>query len=195
MAHSQLSTAPEINAMGFSQGGLLARYIAQGCDISGKVRNLVTVGTPNMGLVEAPACQPFAERLLSNFLPENHLSDFQLLFLHRYAQQLTCTIETWILDIIVVYPFGFGYFIFQYLLPPSSYYRPPELLLQYQKHSIWLPFLNNEVNHIDFEMYRNRIMGINSFTAIEWDADTAIYPRSSTQFDQTTTLSGKIPQL
>ena len=56
IAHSLLSTAPEINVIGFSQGGLLARYITQGCDISGKVRNLVTVGTPNMGLVEAPRC-------------------------------------------------------------------------------------------------------------------------------------------
>lgn len=58
-----LSSSPEINAIGFSQGGLLARYIAEGCNIKGKVRNLVTVGTPNMGYVDPPKCQPFAENL------------------------------------------------------------------------------------------------------------------------------------
>ena len=46
----------EINVIGFSQGGLIARYIAQACPIKGKIRNLVTVGTPNMGVMEVPVC-------------------------------------------------------------------------------------------------------------------------------------------
>ena len=46
----------EINVIGFSMGGLIARFIAQDCPIRGKVRNLVTVGTPNMGITGVPAC-------------------------------------------------------------------------------------------------------------------------------------------
>lgn len=48
--------ADEINVIGFSMGGLIARFIAQDCPIKGKVRNLVTVGTPNMGITGLPAC-------------------------------------------------------------------------------------------------------------------------------------------
>jgi palmitoyl-protein thioesterase len=68
MENKVLFTSPEINAIGFSQGGLLARYIAQGCDIKGKVRNLVTVGTPNMGYVDPPKCQPFANNLYETYI-------------------------------------------------------------------------------------------------------------------------------
>ena len=49
--------ASEINLLGFHQGGLIARYIAQECDIKGKVRNLVTIGTPNMGEAGFPYCE------------------------------------------------------------------------------------------------------------------------------------------
>ena len=48
--------ADEINVIGFSMGGLIARFIAQDCPIKGKVRNLVTVGTPNMGITGLPKC-------------------------------------------------------------------------------------------------------------------------------------------
>jgi triacylglycerol esterase/lipase EstA (alpha/beta hydrolase family) len=46
----------EINVIGFSMGGLIARFIAQDCPIRGKVRNMITVGTPNMGITGIPAC-------------------------------------------------------------------------------------------------------------------------------------------
>lgn len=55
--------ASEINLLGFHHGGLIARYIAQECDfyvfcdIKGKVRNLVTIGTPNMGEAGFPYCE------------------------------------------------------------------------------------------------------------------------------------------
>ena len=44
--------APEFNVLGVSQGGLNARYVLEECDI-GKVRNLITLGSPNMGVVSA----------------------------------------------------------------------------------------------------------------------------------------------
>lgn len=42
--------------MGLSQGGLIARYIAERCDVKGKVRNMVTFGTPHAGVSAIPHC-------------------------------------------------------------------------------------------------------------------------------------------
>ena len=57
---SQVANEPifkgEFNAVGLSQGGLLARFIAEECDMPGKVRNLVTIGGPNMGVDKVPQC-------------------------------------------------------------------------------------------------------------------------------------------
>jgi palmitoyl-protein thioesterase len=46
----------EFNVIGLSQGGLLARYIAEECDMPGRVRNLVTLGGPHMGVAAVPHC-------------------------------------------------------------------------------------------------------------------------------------------
>lgn len=46
----------EFNVLGLSQGGLIARHIAERCPIKGKVRNLVTLGGPNMGVAASPGC-------------------------------------------------------------------------------------------------------------------------------------------
>ena len=48
--------ADEINVMGLSQGALLARYIVESCPIKGKVRNLSSIGGPNMGVIDIPHC-------------------------------------------------------------------------------------------------------------------------------------------
>lgn len=41
-------------------------------------------------------------------------------------------------------------------------------------------------------MYKTRIMGLNTFTVIEWDADDVIFPRQSELFDQMTARGGKV---
>ena len=50
------SQARALNLVGLSQGGLMARSILEDCDIAegGKVRNILTIGTPNMGVSEMP---------------------------------------------------------------------------------------------------------------------------------------------
>ena len=50
------SQAEEFNVIGLSQGGLLARYIVEKCDMPGKVRNFVTLGGPHMGVAAVPHC-------------------------------------------------------------------------------------------------------------------------------------------
>jgi len=46
----------DFNVVGLSQGSLLGRYIVEDCKMNGKVRNLLTMGGPNMGGVKVPRC-------------------------------------------------------------------------------------------------------------------------------------------
>jgi hypothetical protein len=85
----------------------MARYIAEGCDIKGKVRNLVTVGTPNMGYVDPPKCQFAANWLLSWIVNSDHEDDL----IHLTAQKYLCSAGTWLLETVVVH-FSWTYSIF-----------------------------------------------------------------------------------
>jgi len=46
----------EFNVVGLSQGGLLARYIVEECEMKGTVRNMLTLGGPHMGVDAVPNC-------------------------------------------------------------------------------------------------------------------------------------------
>ena len=55
LTHEEFTSAAEINVVGLSQGALIARYIAESCtDV--KVRNLLSIGGPNMGVTDIPHC-------------------------------------------------------------------------------------------------------------------------------------------
>ena len=46
----------DFSILSISQGGLLARYIIQKCEMKGKVKNLVSFGGPMMGTSKVPFC-------------------------------------------------------------------------------------------------------------------------------------------
>ena len=46
----------DFSILSISQGGLIARYIIQKCDMKGKVKNLVSFGGPMMGTSQVPFC-------------------------------------------------------------------------------------------------------------------------------------------
>lgn len=46
----------DFSVIGLSQGGLIARYIVEECNTAGKVKNLVSVGGPQMGVAKFPHC-------------------------------------------------------------------------------------------------------------------------------------------
>ncbi|CAM9409529.1 unnamed protein product [Heterosigma akashiwo] len=54
------SDSKSFNVMGLSQGGLISRYVAQYCflgdDGERKVRNIISIGGPNMGVAAVPQC-------------------------------------------------------------------------------------------------------------------------------------------
>jgi len=67
--------------MGLSQGSLIARYVAQLCDMSNRVNNLLTIGSPSMGTEKIPNCD---SGILCSIL--NHLADDAVYF--KLAQYL-----------------------------------------------------------------------------------------------------------
>jgi len=42
--------------VGLSQGSLIARYIAEKCDVAGSVKKVLSIGGPNMGVDSVPGC-------------------------------------------------------------------------------------------------------------------------------------------
>ena len=46
----------DFSILSISQGGLIARYIIQKCDMKGKVKKLVSFGGPMMGTSQVPYC-------------------------------------------------------------------------------------------------------------------------------------------
>lgn len=54
-AHPILSTAPAVDALGFSQGGLFLRAYVERCN-SPPVRNLITFGSPHNGIADYAPC-------------------------------------------------------------------------------------------------------------------------------------------
>ena len=91
--------------------------------------------------------------------------------------------------------FPFMYQINQYFLGPWGYAREPNYLINYQENSAFLPFINNEVGHSEFDMYKHRTQNLNAFTAVQFDKDTAVFPKSSELFDQYTDTRGYLRDL
>lgn len=46
----------DFSIVALSQGGLIARYIIEECEMKGTVKRLVTIGTPHMGVSKIPNC-------------------------------------------------------------------------------------------------------------------------------------------
>ena len=81
-----LATAPAIDLLGFSQGGLFLRALAQRCTTLPRVRSLVTMGSPHNGIVELNCrgnvvcsglywlfkLSPFSTRVQSTIVPAQY---------------------------------------------------------------------------------------------------------------------------
>ena len=59
----QFQNATEYNVIGVSQGGMNARSVLEECEMGAKIRNLITLGTPNMGITQAGADFPDSDQL------------------------------------------------------------------------------------------------------------------------------------
>ena len=118
----EFNNSPYINVVGVSQGGLVARYMTEDCNLrnGGSVAHLLTLGTPNMGITAIPSggCQEL------NPWSWDLYCQLENLFMNGFA--FTDTVKD-----------GFA---------PSSYYRPPNDMSAYYNDSPFLAQENNEVN-------------------------------------------------
>ncbi|KAL9075228.1 MAG: hypothetical protein Q9157_004081 [Trypethelium eluteriae] len=57
-SHPVLGKAPAVDALGFSQGGVLLRALVERCGDRIKVRSLVTFGSPHSGISQYQKCKP-----------------------------------------------------------------------------------------------------------------------------------------
>ena len=86
----------EVNLLGFSHGGIIARYMVQEClnnGIGPKPRNLVTAGTPHMGAEAADFCETVTSASLWNIFSFTH-------WLHVVG----CTLFEWQIKFIIFLP-------------------------------------------------------------------------------------------
>ena len=109
-----LRTAPAVDALGFSQGGVFLRgYVERCTDWAPKVRSLVTFGAPHNGIAEFQKCASATD------------------WICRGANALLKSSSVWS-DFI------------QSRLVPAQYYRDTKDFDSYLEHSNYLADINNE---------------------------------------------------
>ena len=150
--------AKEINVMGVSQGGLIARSVVEWCDLVDKTkpRNLLTVGTPNLGFSDVPdgVCE------MLNVPKDNFL----------------CTMEMSLVKKVLLTEH------MQNIVAPAGYYRDASDLEKYRHKSRFLARLNNEIGSELSEKNKERIKALNAFMMVMFSQDEVISPKTSQHF-------------
>ena len=136
------------NVMGLSQGGLIARYIAETCNTRFYVNNMLTIGGPNMGVDKLPHC-----------------------FNGAICELINLGIDGIVYFDIVQNDFG-----------PAGYFRDPNDLSTYNRKSVFLPALGNEIDHIYFNRNKERFINLNAIMLVEFTNDTMIHPKETAIF-------------
>ena len=153
--------ATDINLVGLSQGGLIARYILEDCDIGPqtKFRNLLTVGTPHNGIsiVTEGACKTLDDSL-------------------RYICGLAngALIDLAYTDLM------------QSSIAPAGYVRNTNNLQAYKDKSTFLAALNNENNKDSpaYKKHKQRMESLNSFMMVLFEKDEIVFPVVSEFFGE-----------
>jgi palmitoyl-protein thioesterase len=142
----------EFNVVGLSQGGLLARYIAEECEMPGKVRNLLTMGGPHMGVDAIPGC-------FTGFM---------------------CNILNFMAKKVVYTNFGQNFFApagyFRDVQNYDTYIKDSVFLpaLNNEKKDSW------RQDHNDLRT--SKFSDLNGAMLVKFDKDTVIYPKETAWF-------------
>jgi palmitoyl-protein thioesterase len=148
----------EFNVMGVSQGGLIARSVVEWCDLGEKTkpRNLLTVGTPNLGFSDMPdgVCE----------------------MLHVPKENFLCTMNKELVKKVLLNDH------MQSIVGPAGYYRDSEDLEKYRQKSKFLARLNNEIGSELSEKNKENIKALNGFMMVMFNQDEVISPRTSQMF-------------
>jgi len=74
-------------------------------------------------------------------------------------------------------------------IAPAGYFRDVNNLETYDKKSVFLPAVNNEISQDDFdsdfaELRQSRFASLNQAMLVKFDQDTMLYPRETAWFQQ-----------
>jgi palmitoyl-protein thioesterase len=164
-AHPILSTAPAIDALGFSQGGVFLRAYTQRCN-KPPIRSLVTFGSPHNGISDYQACggTDWLCKGAMALLHSNTWSDFvqSRLVPAQYYRDLD----------------------------PETGLASDE----YLEHSNLLADLNNE-RAVKNKTYADNIAKLEKFVMFEFADDTTVIPKESEWFAEVNETSVKVTPL
>jgi palmitoyl-protein thioesterase len=165
-AHPILSTAPAVDALGFSQGGIFLRGFVERCNFP-KVRSLVTFGTPHNGIIDFKACGP------TDWLCKGAMALLKSNTWSSYVQNRLVPAQ------------------YYRTTDPKDSSKASE---EYLEHSNFLADINNE-RSVKNGTYAANIATLHYFVAYIFENDTTVVPSNSAWFDDVDLDSGKITAL
>jgi palmitoyl-protein thioesterase len=158
----------EFNVIGLSQGGLLARYIAEECDMPGKVRNIVTLGGPHMGVEAVPGC----------------FTGFACNILNGLVKKLVywSPAQNWIA------PAGY----FRDVANIKGYLKG-SVFLPALNNEHQAPEYQGTIPNNFAALRASRFSSVNAAMFVMFDADTVIYPKQTAWFQALDTKGSLVP--
>lgn len=156
-----VSTAPQINALGFSQGGQFLRGYIERCN-DPPVRNLVTLGSQHNGITKFQSCSETGD------------------WVCRGAEALL--------------RFGRWSSFVQSRFVPAQYFRRPDELEDYIKHSNFLADINNERPLKNAE-YKKNLEKLEKFAMFMFEDDKMVVPKETSHFADVNATSGEVTHL
>lgn len=164
-SHPILSTAPAVNALGFSQGGQFLRGYVERCN-NPPVRNLVTFGSQHNGISKYQVCDA------TDWLCKAYIGILK-----------ANTWGAWVQSHLVPA---------QYFRATNE--TTGEAAEEYLKHSNFLADINNEREEKN-ATYKENLASLDKFAMYVFEDDTTVIPKESGWFAQTNITSGDVTPL
>ncbi|KAF9729271.1 hypothetical protein PMIN06_010868 [Paraphaeosphaeria minitans] len=164
-AHPILSTAPGVNALGFSQGGQFLRAFVERCNVP-PVKTLVTFGSQHNGISKYQICLP------NDWLCKTYIG---LLRANTWG--------AWVQAHLVPA---------QYFRATNATTGEPTD--EYLARSNFLADVNNE-REVKNATYKKNLASLDKFVMYVFEQDTTVVPKESGWFAQVNTSSGKVTPL
>lgn len=160
-----LSSAPGVNALGFSQGGQFLRALAQTCPTV-RMKNLITFGSQHNGIAKYQICGA------SDWLCKSYISLLKA--------------NTWT-------PWAQSHLVpAQYFKATDDVTGEPTDA--YLEHSNFLADINNE-RAVKKPEYARNLAALDHFVMYVFEEDTTVVPKESGWFAQTNLTSGEVTGL
>ncbi|KAF2198117.1 palmitoyl-protein thioesterase 1 precursor [Delitschia confertaspora ATCC 74209] len=161
-SHPILSTAPAVNALGFSQGGQFLRGYVERCNYP-PVKNLVTFGSQHNGIVEFQACGA------TDWVCKGAMALLKTNTWSHYIQSHLVPAQYY----------------------RNTNFTTGEPTPGYLEHSNFLADVNNE-RMVKNATYKKNLEGLEKFVMYVFGEDTTVIPKESGWFAQTNLTSGEV---